>query len=389
MKFFHLSDLHIGKQLHHYNMSEEQRHILRQIVEKAKQERPEAVLIAGDIYDVPVPSAEAVSIFDEFLSSLNDIVPRIPVLLIAGNHDSAKRIDFASSILAKHEVYIAGMPPVKPEEHIKKVTLSDAFGEVDFYLLPFVKPGYVRGLFEEEIKSYHMAVQKVLEREAIDTSKRNVILSHQFYTASGAEPETCDSEVRLAGGMENVDASVLEPFDYAALGHLHKSQKTGRESSRYCGTPLAYSVSEAEDEKSITMVELGEKGSQPRITRLPLHPLRRVRKLTGELKSILSEATEEMRRDFVSVTLTDEVEAYRPKESLEAHFDYILEIRIDNSRTRKLLEFSGKMPETERELSPYAAFCAFFEDMNGRKMTEAEDMALREVISEVSEVGRE
>ena len=377
MKLFHLSDLHIGKQLHHYNMSAEQRHILGQIVEAAKKERPDAVLIAGDIYDVPVPSAEAVSIFDEFLSSLNAITPSIPVLLIAGNHDSAKRIDFASSILAKHKVYIAGMPPVRAEEHIKKVTLTDEFGEVDFYLLPFVKPGYVRGMFEEEIKSYDMAVRKVIEREEIDTSRRNVLLSHQFYTASGMEPETCDSEIRMVGGIENVDTAVLEVFDYAALGHIHRAQQIGCVKNRYCGTPLPYSVSEAEDEKSITVVELGEKGSLPQISTLHLKPLRRVRKLVGELDTILAEATEEMRQDFVSITLTDEVEAYQPKERLEANFDHILEIRIDNARTRGLLEFSEEKIE---DLNPYAAFCTFFKDMNGREMTKEEDALLKEVL---------
>lgn len=386
MKFFHLSDLHIGKQLHHYNMNAEQRHILCQIVEAAKEERPDAVLIAGDIYDVPVPSAEAVSIFDEFLSALNAITPAIPVLLIAGNHDSAKRIDFASSILAKHQVYIAGMPPVKKEEHIKKVTLTDEWGEVDFYLLPFVKPGYVRGLFEEEIKTYDMAVRKVIEREKIDTSRRNVLLSHQFYTALGEEPKTCDSEIRMVGGIENVDTVVLENFDYAALGHIHRGQKIGCAKNRYCGTPLSYSVSEAGDEKSITVVELGEKGSQPQILTLPLKPLRRVRKLVGELDTILAETTEEMRHDFVSITLTDEVEAYQPKERLEANFDHILEIRIDNARTRKLLEFSEEKLE---ELNPYAAFCTFFKDMNGREMTEAEEALLKEVLGEKMEESEE
>lgn len=386
MKFFHLSDLHIGKQLHHYNMNVEQRHILRQIVEAAKKEKPDAVLIAGDIYDVSVPSAEAVSIFDEFLSVLNALTPSITVLLIAGNHDSAKRIDFASSILAKHKVHIAGMPPVKKEDHIKKVTLQDEFGEVDFYLLPFVKPGYVRGLFEEEIKSYDMAVRKVIEREEIDTSRRNVLLSHQFYTSSGMEPETCDSEIRIVGGIENVDTAVLEKFDYAALGHIHKAQQIGCAKNRYCGTPLSYSVSEAGDEKSITVVELGEKGSIPQISTLPLKPLRRVRKLVGKLDTILAEATEEMRNDFVSITLTDEVEAYQPKERLEANFDHILEIRIDNARTRKLLAFSEEKIE---DLNPYTAFCTFFKDMNGREMTEEEDALFKEVLGEKIEESEE
>lgn len=382
MKFFHLSDLHIGKQLYHYSLLAEQRHILKQVVELAEAERPDAVLIAGDIYDVPVPSGEAVALFDDFLSSLNHIVPQIPVLLIAGNHDSAKRIDFASSILAKHDVYIAGMPPTQPREHLKKVTLTDGFGEVDFYLLPFVKPGYVRKLFEEEVKSYDLAVKKLLEREEIDTSRRNVLISHQFYTASGREPETCDSELRVVGGIENVDTAVLGPFDYAALGHIHKGQKIGKEQYRYCGTPLPYSVSEAETEKSITVVELGEKGSAPNISRLPLKPLRQVRKLTGTLEELLAEATEKMRDDFVSITLTDEVEAYHPKERLEEKFDRILEIRIDNERTRKILEFSG---EPLQDLNPYGAFRIFFQDMNGREMTGAEEAMLKEVLQEETE----
>lgn len=384
MKFFHLSDLHIGKQLHHYNMSEEQRDILQQIINLAKSGQPDAVILAGDIYDVPVPSAEAVSIFDSFLSSLNAIEPRIPVLIIAGNHDSAKRLDFASSILAKHDVHIAGMPPSKPEEFLKKVTLRDTYGEVDFYLLPFLKPGYVRNLFEEEISGYDMAVRKVLERETIDTNKRNVIISHQFYTASGDAPAICDSEIHLVGGIENVDVSVLLPFDYAALGHIHRAQKMGRSENRYCGTPLPYSVSEADGEKSVTVVTLGEKGEQPKITELPLVPLRRVRKLSGKLEEILSASREKDKHDFVSITLTDEVEPWKPMERLESQFDHILEVRIDNARTRKLLEFSE---EDVKSLDPYEAFCTFFYEMNGRVLTDAEDEVLQRVINGEKEAG--
>lgn len=384
MKFFHLSDLHIGKQLHHYNMSVEQRAILSQIVSYAKKEHPQAVVIAGDIYDVPVPSAEAVSIFDEFLSSLNAIEPCIPVLIIAGNHDSAKRIDFASSILEKHEVYIAGMPPVTPQESVKRVTLQDRYGAVNFYLLPFVKPGYVRGLTEEEITGYDMAVKVVLEREKINTAERNVLVSHQFYTSSGVTPQTCDSEIKMVGAIENVDTAVLNVFDYAALGHIHRRQKIGREVNRYCGTPLQYSVSEAGDDKYITVVELCEKGNEPNISELPLTPVRQVRKLTGTLEDILKEANETVRNDFVSIVLTDEVEPYQPKERLEANFDHILEIRIDNSRTRKLLDFSEERME---QLNPYNAFCTFFEEMNGRKLTELEDKLVKEIINQETEAG--
>ena len=174
MKFFHLSDLHIGKQLHHYNMIAEQRDILGKIVALAEREKPDAVLIAGDIYDTPVPSAEAVSVFDEFLTALNDLEPEVTVCIIAGNHDSAKRIDFASDILAKHRVMIAGMPPLTREETIRKVSFFDAYGEVCIYLLPFVKPSYVRNLNDSDITTYNEAVRLVIERENIDTAKRNI-----------------------------------------------------------------------------------------------------------------------------------------------------------------------------------------------------------------------
>lgn len=377
MKLFHLSDLHIGKQLHRYHMVEEQRHILNQIVACAKAELPDAVIIAGDVYDTPVPSAEAVSIFDDFLTSLSEISSQMSVMVIAGNHDSAKRLDFASNILAKHNVHIVGMPPVRENEFIKKVTLTDTYGEVDFYLLPFVKPMYVRQLLQEENLTYDVAVRRLLEREEIDKTKRNVIVSHQFYTASGTEPQVSDSEVRLVGGIENVDVSVLEPFEYAALGHIHRAQRMGKEHYRYCGTPLAYSVSEAGDKKSITVVELGEKGSEPLQAEIPLAPLRKVRKISGTLEEVLAGATEENCHDFVSITLTDEVEAYQPKERLEACYDHILEIRIDNARTRNLLVFSEEELES---LDPYEAFCRFFAEMNGRELTEQEDALIRDVI---------
>lgn len=386
MKLFHLSDLHIGKQLHRYNMGAEQREILKQIVALAKTEKPEAVLIAGDIYDSPVPSAEAVSIFDEFLTGLCAIEPQIAVLIIAGNHDSARRIDFASSILAKHKVYIAGMPPMREEEFLQRVTLSDEYGEVDFYLLPFVKPGYVRKLFEDEITGYDMAVKKLLQREKIDMSRRNVIVSHQFYTAGGKEPATCDSEIHYVGGIENVDVAALAPFEYAALGHIHKPQNMGSDVYRYCGTPLQYSVSEAGEEKSVTVVELRAKGEKPIVQELLLHPMRSVKKLTGTLQEILDLAGEEVCHDFVSITLTDDIEAYQPKERLEARYDHILEIRIDNARTRKLLEFSE---EEQNEMSPYEAFGMFFAEMNGRNMTEQEEDLIRQVIGQEMEEKQE
>ncbi|MDD6058062.1 MAG: exonuclease SbcCD subunit D [Clostridiales bacterium] len=383
MKIFHLSDLHIGKQFYHYSMVQEQRHILGQVVALVEEEKPDAVILAGDIYDSAIPSAEAVSVFDAFLTALCKVKARPTVLMIAGNHDSAKRLDFARSILAEHRVYIAGLPPMEKEEFIQRVTLEDAYGEVDFYLLPFVKPSYVRGLLDETALTYNDAVRGVIAREEIDESRRNVLVSHQFYTASGSVPKTCDSEIRLTGGIENVDVGALECFDYAALGHIHRPQKIGKEHYRYCGTLLPYSVSEAEDEKSVTVVELFGKGEPLKIRTLPLSPLRGVRRLTGTLAEVLQKG-ECFGHDYVSITLTDEVEAYEPKVRLEEKFNRILEIRIDNARTRKLLDFTEEVRE---QTDPYEAFVRFFEEMNGRKMTEAEEKILQETINREMEEG--
>ena len=379
MRFFHLSDLHIGKQLHHYSLLEEQRELLMQIVAYAKEEKPDAILIAGDIYDTPVPAADAVAVFDEFLTRLDDLDQELTVCVIAGNHDSPRRLDFASQILAKHAVHIAGLPPRTEDEYLKKVICKDAYGEVVIYLLPFVRPGMVRKLFSNEVLSFSEAVTRLLAREEIDETKRNMLVSHQFYAGGGDTPVTSDSEVHVAGGIDNVDIGVLEPFDYVALGHIHRAQKVGKESSRYCGTMFPYSVGEAEDEKFVTLVELGAKGTEPVYKKLPLCPGRRVRKLTGTMEEVLNMAKMEKCHDYVSITLTDEVEAYQPREQLEEVYDHILEIRIDNSRTRKLLEL-GEF-ETEN-LEPYEAFCHFFAEINGREMTAEEDAMLMEVLQE-------
>lgn len=382
MKIFHLSDLHIGKQLHHYSLKDEQQYVLNQIVEKVKTEKPDAVLFAGDIYDSAIPSAEAVSLFDGFLTKLSRIRPAITILMIAGNHDSGKRLSFASGILSDSKIYIAGLPPKTGEEYLKKVTLEDEFGEVDFYLLPFTKPSHLRQFGEGTFATYHEAVQFLLEREQIDSSKRNVILSHQFYTANGVIPKQSDSEIHTVGGLDQIDISVLQKFDYAALGHIHRPQKMGKENIRYCGAPLKYSVSEAGDEKSITMVILGEKGSAPVISEIPLLPKYDVRKVRGTLLEVLERAKTENCEDYVSITLTDDIDPYYPKERLEEVYDRILELCIDNARTQKVMDFT----ETEVEImNPKEVFVRFFEEMNKREITDAELQKMEEIIAECQE----
>lgn len=415
MRFFHLSDLHIGKQLHHYNLKKDQEHILREVVRYARELKPDAVIIAGDIYDKSAPSAEAVEIFDGFLTELAEL--NIPVLLIAGNHDSAQRLDYAKTILGRQHIYIAGKAPETADEHICRVTFSDEYGEVDVYLLPFLKPGYVRGVFartqpeenrrpEGVPESYQEAVARLLEREQIDWTRRNILVSHQFYAGADGKMLTCDSENVQVGGIDRIDGSVVSAFDYVALGHLHGAQCAGREHVRYCGTLLKYSVSESEQKKTLHVVNIKEKNEPAEVTKYPLHPLRDVRRVRGRLEEILKNAgqtntgetntgkitgmedvsdTERpagydagLCGDYISITLTDEVEPYKPKEQLERVFSHILEVRMDNTRTRRRLEETGE--ETELK-EPVTLFGEFYREVQGRELSEEERSVLQDCYS--------
>lgn len=386
MKFFHLSDLHIGKQLHRYYLKEDQQVILKEVITYAKELRPDAIVIAGDIYDKSVPSAEAVNVFDEFLTDLSEITPEIPILIISGNHDSPDRLKYASEILKRHHIYLAGNVPERPEEHIEKVTLHDAYGEVDFYLLPFMKPAYVKNIFVDGTpETYSDAVKEIIKREKIDyKDKRNVLVSHQFYVGEKAEsPETCDSEVFSVGGIDNVDIGSVKEFDYVALGHLHGAQCIGKPEIRYCGTLLKYSVSESTQNKSLTVVTLKAKGEKPEIENYPLHPLRDVRKKKGTLDEIIKEAQETEKDDYISITLTDEIDPYKPKEQLERIFSHILEIRVDNQRTRT------KLKEMDEELvmkDPFTSFAEFYKEMQGREMNGEEETIMKEIFDKAKGV---
>lgn len=392
MRFFHLSDLHIGKQFYGYSLLEDQEWILKEILSLVKERKPDAVLIAGDIYDKSVPSAEAVAVLDRFLTDLAGIQPSIPVMIISGNHDSPERIAFAGGILENQQIYISGLPPTTPEEYLKKITLEDDWGEVDFWLLPYMKPGYVRRVFPgDEPETCQEAVSRIIDREILDIEKRNVILSHQFYIAGGVGPKQSDSETIVVGGLDQVEVKCLDRFEYAALGHIHRPQMMGKPSVRYCGTPLKYSVSEWNQEKSLTEVELREKGSQPVITQIPLHSLRDVKIIRGKLENIIFEAEkgksseEKICQDYVSVVLTDEQEPYQPKERLEAIFPQILEVRMDNSRTNSQ-EWLEEGADTVTD--PREVFQRFFQQMQGRQMDEEEQQILEEVFASVEEESR-
>lgn len=385
MKIFHISDLHIGKQLNYYNLKENQAAVLNQIIEAMKTHRPDVLLIAGDIFDKSMPSGEAYTLFDEFLNQLAKLEPRVPVCMIAGNHDSPERLNYASGFMEKNEIYISVMPPMRDNEFMKKIVMKDEFGPVNIYLLPFTKPGYVRPLFkEQQIPDYEAAVRSLIEREAIDATERNILVSHQFYQSTGWETATCESEQVLTsiGGLDRIDISVLKDFDYVALGHLHGPQKIKEERIRYSGSPLKYSVSEEHQKKSVTMVTMREKGEPLKIETIPLEAKQEVRSERGTLEEILARADEKNRHDFIRVTVTDEHEPYRMKEKLREVYDSILEIRVDNTRTRQRLTFETHEIESR---TPLEAFRVFYEDISKTTMSEHEEQMMEQIFEQASE----
>ena len=384
MKFFHLSDLHIGLKLFNRDLREDQEYILRQITDIAVREQPQAVVIAGDIYDKAVPSAEAVEVFDRFIAGLNSALPDTAVMMIAGNHDSGPRINCFRSVLSRQNVYMIGQPPKVEGEQIEKVILKDESGPVNFYLLPFVRPSMVKQLTGVDENgnnlSYNEALHRLIGREEIDPSQRNVIVSHQFYLPSGTDAEAVermDSEVRTVGNIDQISADILEQFDYAALGHIHKPMKVGSEFIRYCGTPLACSVSEAGQQKGIIMVELGNKGDR-KTTILPLEPLRQVRVIRGELAEVLEQAC----GDYVTVILTDkaDLDVFDMQDKIRSAFPNLLEIRRETVRRTDY----ERAYAVQEELDPFELCCAFLNELD-----EEEKALLRDVINTVREVMQE
>ncbi|MCI9545640.1 MAG: exonuclease SbcCD subunit D [Lachnospiraceae bacterium] len=380
MKFFHLSDLHIGLKLMNRDLREDQEYILGRIVQIAAEEKPDAIVIAGDIYDKAIPSVEAVEVFDPFIANLMACLPDTTIMMISGNHDSAPRVNCFRRILSQQNLYMIGKPPQNECEYIEKVTLQDAFGPVNFYLLPFVKPSMVKNIVGvDEIGnhlSYDSAIHKLIAREEISEEERNVLVSHQFYLPAGTRPdqvERMDSEIQTVGDIDGVSADALERFDYAALGHIHKPMKVGSEFYRYCGTPLACSVSEAGQRKGIVMVEMGAKG-HIETTVIPLEPLRQVRVVKGTLEEALGQGCE----DYVTVILTDkaDLDGIDMQDRIRKAFPNLLEIRRE---TLRRADYSRKFAAEER-LNPFELCCAFLKDLD-----DSEKELLKDVINFVQE----
>ena len=368
MKFIHLSDLHLGKRVNEFSMIEDQKYILEQILALIDREAADAVLLAGDIYDKPVPPAEAVQLFDRFLTELAD--RELPVFAVSGNHDSAERIAFGARIMSGQNIFLS---PVYDGKTVR-FTLTDAWGAVCVYLLPFIRPSSVRRAFaDEEIHTYQDAVQTAVEHMEIDPSARNLLVAHQFVTGASR----CESEEVTVGGIDNVDAAVFDAFDYVALGHIHSPQHIGREEVRYCGTPLKYSFSEAEQEKSVTVVEFGEKGNVT-VSVCPLQPLRDMRKIRGTYLEVTARPFYENMNteDYLQITLTDEDDIPDAMQKLRVIYPNVMRLEYDNSRTReeKSLE-SAKEAEQKSDLE---MFEEFYELQNNRPMTDGQRAFVQE-----------
>lgn len=382
MKLIHLSDLHIGKRIYGFSMLEDQKYILQQILQITKEQHPDAVLIAGDLYDKGVPPTEAVQVFDKFLTELADL--NIPVAAISGNHDSPERIAFGANLLKGRNVYLS---PVY-NGTVSTVTLNDDYGPVNIYLLPFLKPATVRHALEkkyqseEAIDSYQKALEIAIRELNIDKEKRNVLVAHQF--VAGAKQ--CESEELQIGGIDQISVEIFEDFDYVALGHLHSPQKLGRDTVRYCGTPLKYSFSEVNQKKSVTVVEMLEKG-KIEISTIPLQPLRDMRKIKGTYLEITSKSFYESinQQDYVYVTLTDDEDVPDGLQKLRLFYPNLMCMDYDNRRTQGAQEI-GATEEVEQK-SEIELFEELFELQNNQPMSEVQKDFAKNLIEKLREGG--
>lgn len=381
MRFFHLSDLHLGIKLYEHDLLKDQKAILDEIVALTRQYQPDAVVFAGDIYDRSVPPVEAVALFDDFMTQLRAALPNGEIMLISGNHDSAQRLDVFRSELSDRGIHMIGNPPMQKGETIERVPLTDDFGAVNFYLLPFVRPGMVRNVVDTKENgdnlSYPEAFSRLLALSPLNPDERNVLVSHQFFLPDGGDAaniERAENEVKQVGNVDAIPASLIADFDYAALGHIHKPMKVGSETLRYCGTPMPYSLSEENQQKGILMVEMGAKGDV-QTTVLPLHPVHQVRKLRATREALLSGASE----DFVSICVigakAEDMAGLR--ELLRERYPNLLELRREREETVEL----EALQERAETLSPYELCLQFA----GERLNDAEKALLTEVMNAMKE----
>lgn len=375
MKLLHLSDLHLGRRLCEMDLLQDQEYILQQCVDLAKEHKVSAVLVAGDVYDRSVPTVGAVNLLDRFLNQLAQ--EKIAVYIISGNHDSADRLGFGGKLLQSNGIYLSSVFD-KGLEHYE---LQDEHGTVHLWALPFIRPSMVRNCWpQEDICDYTDAVRTVIKYADVDASARNVMMAHQFVTAGGKSPETCDSESLNLGTLDNVDVSVFDVFDYVALGHIHGPQQVGRETVRYCGSPLPYSVSEVRHRKSAVLVELGAKG-QVTWKLLPLEPKRALRRLEGPLEELLEHA--QPSEDFIYVVLTDEMQQFNAAAKLRSKYPNLVKLDFaPRKQQQKTHQLTG---EDISQKSLLQLFDDFYHVVHNRSMNEEERSVMQTLCEEVEQ----
>lgn len=375
MKFIHLSDLHLGKRVNEYSMLEDQEYILTKIINVVDEEKPDGVLIAGDVYDKSVPSAETVSLFDDFLTRLAK--RNLQVFIISGNHDSPERMSFGSRLMDQSGIHISQVYNGK----VTPFAISDEHGNVNVYMLPFIKPVHVRRFFEEEIETYTDAIRVAVAEMNIDQSGRNILITHQFVTGALRS----ESEDLSVGGSDNVDVSVFDGFDYVALGHIHSPQNCTSERVRYCGTPLKYSFSEVKDKKSVTIVELANKGNL-NIRTVPLDPMRDMVEIKGKYDDIMLKSFYEnttYQEDYVHITLTDEEDIVDAIGKLRIVYHNLMKLDYDNRRTRSAAQVDGAVDVETK--TPIELFSDFYELQNNQPMSDEQKAFVEDLIEQVWE----
>ncbi|MGN1481844.1 exonuclease SbcCD subunit D [Porcipelethomonas sp.] len=371
MKFFHISDIHLGKRFKGVSFINDQKYILNQITEQIKIHNPNCIVIAGDIYDKSIPPTEAVELLDSFLTNLAQT--GIYVLIISGNHDSAERLQFAGNLLEKNNIYIASVF----DGSMKKVTVKDSYGDFDFYLLPFFRQSQVKSIFKDcEINSNTEALKAIIDNTKINHDNRNTIVLHQFAAPSAQSISFSDSETQSAGGLDIISTQLLKDFDYAALGHIHKPQNMGTK-IRYCGTPLKYSFSEASQEKSITVVEINKK-NETHIDLIPLNPLHEMRIVKGPFEKLLEAAEKEPSDDYIDAVITDNEILSDPIGKLRQYYPNLLQLEF-SKRDRKI---KTHYSENFISKSTFELFSDFFMMQNGREFSPEQKKIVEELLKE-------
>lgn len=373
MKILHIADLHIGKVVNGYSMIAEQTHALEQIVSYTNEHKPQCILIAGDVYDKPIPSVESIQTFDNFLTDL--VATNTTIFIVAGNHDSPERLGFASRLLANQRIHLCG----SFNGSIPCVTLADDHGNINFWLLPYIKPLSVRHFYENEkdhIHTFEDAAKVVFANANVDFSTRNVLISHQYYKKDGQDALRSDSEQDPIGGLDGIDISHIQHFDYVALGHLHRPQSAGFAHIRYCGSPVKYSLSEHNHKKSVSLVTIAKKGDV-QIQTLDITPLNDMQHIQGTLEELIALPQS---NNYTYITLTNEEELVDPHGKLRVTFPNLMNIEFKNSRTNATINYTSI--EEKANLSTFELFSQFFLDRNGSVMTAEQEQIIQELLTE-------